>query len=153
MALKKGHYALVFTRTEWRIISIFAYGRGLSRRPREIMGAIQMQGAVIQVYYLPVRKSKLSGWLRPSMMTCKVWTVVCKLSAIFSMPSFSRNEFIFCSISGFPISHSVPLMNDKNLQGQKKKAQHVLIILLILQIWLIFQQAARKFIHLRSMYH
>lgn len=69
---------------------------------------------------LPVRKSKLSGWLRPSMMTCKVCTVVGNLSAVFSIPSFSSNEFIFCCISGLPISHSVPPTNDKNLQRKKK---------------------------------
>lgn len=81
--------------------------------------ATQVKG--IHIHRLPVRKSKLSGWLRPSTMTCKVCTVVCNLSAVFSIPSFSRNEFIFCCISGFPISYSVPPMNDKNLQRKKKK--------------------------------
>lgn len=76
---------------------------------------------------LPVRKSKVSGWLRPSIMTCKVCTVVCNLSAIFSIPSFSRNEFIFCCISGFPISFSVPPINDKNLQGGGEKHSPVII--------------------------
>ena len=83
---------------------------------------------------LPVRKSKLSGWLRPSTMTCKVCTVVCNLSAVFSIPSFSKNESIFCCISGFPISYSVPPTNDKNLQRKKNKnPHHILIILLIFQ--------------------
>lgn len=71
-------------------------------------------------FSLPVRKSKLSGWLRPSMMICNVCAVVCNLSEIFSILSFPRDEFIFCCISGFPISCSVPPMNDKNLQWKEK---------------------------------
>lgn len=125
VTVKEGHCALVFS---WR-----------ERQDRGSCGvgplwAIQVNG--IHIHCLPVRKSKLSGWLRPSMMTCKVCTVVCNLSAVFSIPSFSRNEFIFCCISGFPISYSVPPTNDKNLQRKKKKKKnphHTLIILLIFQ--------------------
>lgn len=81
--------------------------------------AIRRHGLQLK-FSSPVRKSKLSGWLRPSMMTCKVCVVVCNLSAIFSILSFPRDEFIFCCISGFPISCSVPPMNDKNLEWKEK---------------------------------
>lgn len=85
--------------------------------------AIRKHGLHLK-FSLPVRKSKPSGWLRPSMMTCKVCAVVCNLSAIFSILSFPRDEFIFCCISGFPISCSVPPMNDKNLPWKRKAQIH-----------------------------
>lgn len=99
----------IFSYTEWKNL-FYSWHRaimGESKRQHELRNS-------------PVRKSKLSGWLRPSMMTCKVCAVVCNLSAVFSIPSFSRDEFIFCCISGFPISHSVPPMKDKNLQRKEK---------------------------------
>ena len=110
VTLKEGPCALVFSWRERQNGGSCGAGS---------LWATQVKG--IPIHRLPVRKSKLSGWLRPSTMTCKVCTVVCKLSAVFSIPSFSRNEFIFCCISGFPISYSVPPMNDKNLQRKKKK--------------------------------
>ena len=112
VTVKEGHCALVFSWRERQ--NRGSYGVGP-------LWAIQVNG--IHIHCLPVRKSKLSGWLRPSMMTCKVCTVVCNLSAVFSIPSFSRNEFIFCCISGFPISYSVPPTNDKNLQRKNKQTK------------------------------
>lgn len=68
------------------------------------------------------------------MMICKEGTVVCNLSASFSIPSFSRNDFIFCCISDFPISHSVPPMKDKNLQEMEwgEGDKHLLLIILLI---------------------
>lgn len=123
MTLKEGHCALVFSWRERQNGGSCGVGS---------LWATQVKD--IHIHCLPVRKSKLSGWLRPSTMTCKVCTVVCNLSAVFSIPSFSRNKSIFRCISGFPISYSVPPMNDKNLQRKKNKnPHHILIILLMFQ--------------------
>lgn len=79
---------------------------------------------------LPVRMSKPSGCVRPSMISCRVCTVVFSLLAVPSSPSFWRTAFTFCCISDFPMSLAFPPMRDKNLgspnTGTERDLKHPL---------------------------
>lgn len=63
--------------------------------------------------------SKPSGWVRPSMISCSVCTVVFSLLAVSSSPSFWITAFTFCCISDFPMSFGLPPIKDKNLRNSK----------------------------------
>jgi len=72
---------------------------------------------------LPVRMSKPSGWVRPSMISCSVCTVVFSILAVPSSPSFWITAFTFCCISNFPMSFVFPPMKDKNLGSSNKDTE------------------------------